>query len=275
MPFSALRAVVQKYHLDEFEQIVCDFESALECAINEKKIKEERTYLFILVLIAGNVIVTVREVIGLCALGYADGALSIARSLYEQFIIVSFFEMHKQDNNFNEYVDNYYKDYDRVCTRYLDLQARNWGFEAHAPQNSKTRKKTNQSCLKEKKDYWWTLKNSFMDVVKEVSCDYIKNGKGKTYSKMLAMYKRACATIHPSCFSCIWRLEAGLQYQGINTAPSERGHELPLELTVLCISVIFCSILNRLEFDSTSIEMRVKKLIELYDQYEHENQQSF
>lgn len=67
--------------------------------------------------------VTAREILTLCAHGYPDGALSLGRNLYEQMIVISFFEMHKDDVDFQEYVDDFFLNYEvqrNKCFRDID-----------------------------------------------------------------------------------------------------------------------------------------------------------
>ena len=64
-----------------------------------------------------------REIIHLSAFGYPDGALSLARNIYEHVIILAFFENHKSDNDFGNYVDDYYVDYDIQRNKALQQSA--------------------------------------------------------------------------------------------------------------------------------------------------------
>lgn len=263
--------VVQKYHLDDFSDIIDMFEDCLEAEIKLQKIKDEQSYINILVHTAGNVIVTTREILCLSAFGYADGAMSLARTLYEHFIIISFLNMHEKDCDFQNYIDDYYLDYDNTCQKYFKFQADKLHYD-ELLQKTEAKKADIKSKAHRKVDgdYWWTGYRSFRKLADAVFESHKNTREEKLYIKMHAMYKRACQSIHPNCFSNTWRLESELKYNGINTAPSKKGHVLPLQLTSLCLIYLLCMISEKLNIDCTYFNQKLNKLATLYVKFENE-----
>ena len=100
------------WKLNVLDKIIDSMEDEIELAITQKQILTDRNYANIILRIAGKSVVNMREIICLSTYGYPDGALSIARNLYEQVIILAFFENHKNDKDFNNYIEDYYTDYD-------------------------------------------------------------------------------------------------------------------------------------------------------------------
>ena len=97
MGFDYSTPAIIKWRLDDFMKIVDEFESAFADTVHHKTCVGQN-YETILLHIVGKSLVTTREILTLCAHGYPDGALSLGRNLYEQMMIVSFFELHKNDS---------------------------------------------------------------------------------------------------------------------------------------------------------------------------------
>lgn len=263
--------VVQKYRLNDLSEILDTFEDYLEQLINIQNIQEGQNYINILLHTAGNVIVTSREVICLAAFGYADGALALARTLYEHFIIISFLDMHEKDKDFQNYIDDYYLDYDNTCQKYFKDQATKLRYDELIQKvNEKKADIDTKAHHKVNGDYWWTGYRSFRELADAVFAAKSDTREEKIYIKMHSMYKRACQSIHPNCFSNIWRLEAGLIYSGINTTPSAEGHPLPLQLTSLCLIHLICLISEKLNIDYSYFKQKLNEVAILYVKYENE-----
>ena len=111
MSFEYTTPVITKWRLDEFLNTIDEFENLLADKVQDKDF-ESNSYEMALLHISGKSIVTTREVLTLCAHGYPDGALSLARNLYEQMITIAFFESRKNQQDFQDYVDDYYLNYE-------------------------------------------------------------------------------------------------------------------------------------------------------------------
>ncbi len=114
-----------QWRLDELEKIIDSMEDEIEEAITHQNLQTDHNYTNIVLRTAGKSIVGMREIIRLSAFGYPDGALSLARNIYEHVIILAFFESHKHDKDFDDYVDDYYIDYDIQRNKALQYESEN------------------------------------------------------------------------------------------------------------------------------------------------------
>lgn len=81
-----------KYKLCELEEILQEIENVVQNAIQRENIKTANDNLNFLLHTLGKSIVTIREIIILCRAGYPDGALSLSRNIFEQFVHVAYIE---------------------------------------------------------------------------------------------------------------------------------------------------------------------------------------
>lgn len=234
-----------EWRIDEFDKIVDEFEDSISRALNNHT-RTYSAYSNLVAYMAGKTIVTIREILTLATLGYPDGALSLARNIYEQFIILSFFESHKYDSDFNDYLDDYITDYSIQRCKALKWYYRQFDDCAqkveeieHDYRNAKDTANHNISG-----DYWWTGHKCFSDVVNTIIQS--SDNKNKPFYCLLhIVYKRACATLHASCFGNANRLGIDNNYNGIDTSPLEQGFGIPLWFATssfILIAGISCNI---------------------------------
>ena len=270
MYYIPLSSIVEKYRLNDLDQLINSFENDLAFAITSQQIKDEQTYLNILLHTAGNVIVKTREILCLVSSGYADGALALARTLYEHYIILSFFQLHENDSDFGDYIDDYYLDYEKTGIKYFRNISQKLDYSDLSEEIQIAYEQLEGKAHKPiKKEYWWAGFGSFADLCNSIIEAHKNKRDHKIHIRMFSLYKHACASLHPSCFSITWRLEAGNQYRGLNTAPSEKGHTMPLELSVLSLLVIIPLVLQKLEIDYNKYTTKLNELAALYIKYDN------
>lgn len=146
MSFEHYTPIIEKWKLDIFMNVVDRFDDDL-AEKTHHKITVGIDYQTILLHIAGKSILIMREILTLCAHGYPDGALSLGRNLYEQMMIAAFFEIHKEDLDFHEYVENFFlsSEVQRYkCLRYI---------EKYIPDEE------NSNLLSEYYDFWLGLQS--------------------------------------------------------------------------------------------------------------------
>lgn len=232
------------WKIQEFYNLVNEFEEDICDAIEKYDIKDELDYNNILLLIAGKAIITSREICCLSANGFADGSMSIARTLYELFIIVSFFDIHKTDSNFDDYINDYYCDYYKTNNDYYWYIASKQGYDDLKESISKSKENMKKEAIhKVRGNYWWTGFERLSEVVDNVQKSIINRTDLLIYQRAEMLYKKACTILHPNCFSNIWRIGFENKYQGINTRPTTNGHGYPLEfasISLITISKIVC-----------------------------------
>lgn len=218
------------WKLNVLDKIIDSMEDEIELAITQKQILTDRNYANIILRIAGKSVVNMREIICLSTYGYPDGALSIARNLYEQVIILAFFENHKNDKDFNNYIEDYYTDYDIQRNKALQYKAEN------CLQDSQTQSALKAELKQLKKaahhsvfgDYWWSGNSKFAQLVK-IAIASVPEEKGQKFLHELHLvYKRACMSIHSNCIGNTLRLGINPDFVGIDTSSTTKGHSLPL-----------------------------------------------
>ena len=154
MGFEFTTPAIEKWQLDEFMGVIDEFEDAVADTVNHK-LYPGNSYQMILLHIIGKVLLTSREVLSLCALGYPDGGLSLARNIYEQMVAVSFFEIHRNDGDFQDYVADYFSSYE--IQRKKILRA----FERFLPEDETEKVCNENERIKDKgkrniqSDYGW------------------------------------------------------------------------------------------------------------------------
>lgn len=219
-----------QWRLDELDKTIDSMENEIEEAIAQQQIRTGNDYTNIILRTAGKSIVSMREIIYLSTFGYPDGALSLARNLYEHVIILAFFENHKYDKDFDDYVDDYYIDYDIQRNKALQYESENCTKDAE----SLTVLKDEFDRLKQTAhhrvagNYWWSGSSNFNQLVKAAIASIPKEDGKRFLHELQFVYKRACVSIHSSCIGNTLRLGADPDFAGIDTSPAIKGHSLPL-----------------------------------------------
>ncbi|MFR4352634.1 MAG: DUF5677 domain-containing protein [Roseburia sp.] len=105
----------------------------------------------------GKSFVSTREIILLCWSGFPDGALSLARNVYEQLIITLYIEKHSGQASLTDILHRYNEDYSYQRAKCLKYEAQYLSKDKDkidGYQNTIDEIKT-QNNLKSIKDYWW------------------------------------------------------------------------------------------------------------------------
>lgn len=163
--------IKSKYKLCELEKYLQEIENVVQNAIQRENIKTANDNLNFLLYTLGKSIVTTREIIILCWAGYPDGALSLSRNIFEQFVHVAYIEGHEKSEDLDMLLKKYNADYN-----YQRLKNLKWEAEFISQNSEKKahyRKKINAikrkyQIDKEQKDYWWAGLNSFSTMCNNV-----------------------------------------------------------------------------------------------------------
>lgn len=269
MSFEYTTPVITMWRLDEFLDSINEFENHLADKVQDKEF-ESNSYEMALLHISGKSIVTAREVLTLCAHGYPDGALSLARNLYEQMMIVAFFNSHKKDEEFQDYIDDYCLNYEVQRNKSLRH------ISKYVPDNNEKLVKEyeeikNHAKHKIKGDYWWANCTSFSELISNIMC----NQEDKKFHQYLgihyARYKRACVSLHASCMGNSMRLGSTSGFNVIDTSPTEYGHSSPLIFAVVSLIYIIGCICNCFQIDATEILKSLNELAVYYQSNEQED----
>lgn len=227
------------YKLNEIEALLDRFEIDLSDKIEELEIKHSGTIIEYYLYAFGKSDVSMREIIVLCESGFPDGALSIARNVYEQLIISLFIE------------DKVKKNEKDVLTNYFKEHSNNHG----------------ESVLYNK--YRWTgIKNpSFFEVYKDVKEE--RREIINLLTMLHELYYGACKTIHASYHGNAVRL--GNNFSGIDIGPWDTGQEYSLFLSVTSFVHIVSATYTYLQLDIKEINKELNDLSLYYMQLIKEN----
>lgn len=112
--------IILKFRINELEECIDLIEDEISNKINQGNYKTEESYMNLVLNCTGKSLLTLRELILLCKNGFPDGALGLARNLFEQFVIVCIFESQCEGSARDRMVEKYYADYD--VQRYKNLK---------------------------------------------------------------------------------------------------------------------------------------------------------
>ena len=270
MGFEFTTPATTKWHLEEFMGLIDGFEEAVADKVHHKFVTE-KNYQMILLHILGKVLVTTREVLNLCALGYPEGALSLTRNVYEQSVIVFFFEEHRNDVDFQEYVDDFFLSYEsqrnkclQTCERLFPTGQKDQLDKEK--ENIKGREKRNIMT-----DYGWSGYDSFAKlaegVINHQQDESLRHFLGKQY----LLYKRACLSLHAGCMGNMIRLGRNTSYEVIDTSPSVYGQSLPLGYIASSLIPIVGILCKEFAVDGEKYLKQLNGLVQYYQSQEKDD----
>lgn len=260
-----LRKHAERWRLIELESVVESFEEKIREEVDHK-LDISCDYKNILLRITGKSIVTIREIMCLVSYGYPDGALSLARNLYEQFVTICFFERHRNDSDFDNYVTDFYNDYN--IQRYKALLFDEQYYTHNSCGQQKIEKELDElkkeSHHKVNGDFWWTGLKSLKNVaVKNIEIE--ENETLRTFlAELHLLYKRASMSLHSGCFGDSNRLGIPQSFDGIDTSPQQNGHEMALYLSVCSSIMIIGSVCREFGLDYSAYKERLNELMFFY-----------
>lgn len=270
MGFEYYTPAIAKWNLDDLMEIIDDFEDAIADRVHHKmSIKND--YRTILIHIAGKALVTTRELVTLCAHGYSDGALSLGRNLYEQLIIVSFLEMHKNSTNFQDYVDDFFLSYEvqrNKCLRDIDKYIPDDNISSLNDEFEELKKRAKRKITG---DYWWTGYSSFSKLVRYVMADQMDSSISVFLGKHYATYKRACISLHAGCMGNSIRIGSDTGSNVIDTSPSVYGQSTPLVFAVTSLIGLIGTICSNYNIDGDNLLKRLNELLIDYQKRERDD----
>lgn len=254
-----------QWRLAELDGILDEFDSDMAEAVSRAEVKTSISYANAVIYTVGKSLITFREIICLSAFGYPDGALALARNIYEQLIVLSFFELNKNTDEFQTYLDDYFLDYEiQRC------KAMNYEYE-HCGGNE-NELNANQDMLKQFKakahrnirgDYWWSGYPTFSKLADNIILK--QDDKIKRFLHGLHYtYKRACVSLHSSSLGNAIRLGNESEFVGVDTSPTVRAHDIPLWFATASFIMIVGVACNELNIDFEKYKTRLNDLSRFY-----------
>ena len=213
----------------------------------------------------GKSIVTLREIIILCREGFPDGALALARNLFEQFVHVLYIEQREGSESFDSLLEKYYVNYNVQRTKALMFAAVNIdnSFEQSRLCQDELNEIRKKYGVKKLIDYWWCDVNSFSEMCEVVCRENISISK--LIRKMQLLYKRACLTLHSSSMGN--RIRIGSNFQGIDMGKWDSGQEVALSLAVNSMIQIVGCVYDKMGLNYKRIIKELRELALYYMNY--------
>ncbi len=260
----------EQWRLFELDATIDLIDEKMANAVNEKQLSEQRDYMNVVLHIAGKAILGMREIIHLSAFGYPDGALSLARTMYEHLIILATLENRRNDADFLHYIDDYYISYEIAR-----LKALKYGFGICAQDSEKEKEISDeleqvklQAHRKAQGDYWWLGENNFKSVVEHLVASISDSDLQSFIHELHFAYKRACASIHSNCLGNSLRLGVDVNFTGVDTAPTQDGHALPLWFATTSFIYVAGVAYQMLDLDYTLEKSKLNELAIFYKREE-------
>lgn len=256
---------ILNWRLQELNTVIDEVENVFADRVHKKETIAVN-YKNILYPSMGKCITSFREIICLVMFGYPDGALSLSRNLYEQFITIFFLENHRQDDDFDDIIKDYFYNYRIQQYKALKYEA------MHCVQNSKLVSFYESKIRQIKKvahhkiigDYWWTGKDNFGTIVKDIQNNTAEPFIKSELAYLHLIYKRACASIHANCFGNNVRLGVDSKYRGVDTSPQSNGHGVALYLSIFSFLIVAGTAFTEFDLEFDAYEEKIKELIVYY-----------
>lgn len=254
----------ERWRITELNNIISLFEDDFAESVHQKLVLSQ-DYKNIILRIVGKSVVTCSEILCLVTYGFPDGALSLARNLYEQSIILHFFERHHKDDDFEKYIHDYFIDSDIQRLKALLYDAEHFSQDNAEADKIKNKIKIlrEQAYQKGKGDYWWMGSSSFTGVV-DANMQNLNNGFSKLLAEFHLLYKRACLSLHANGYGNVLRLGVENHNGTVNTAPQTNGHEIPLLLAVGSLVFIIGTACMEFDLDYEKYKQQLNDLLLFY-----------
>ena len=227
-PMNIAQTITERYLLNELNSLLVDIETQIITCIKDEGYLEKLDDIALLVPSLTNSLSFLRQIIILCKSGFPDGALILARNIYEQRIICSFIEGEEDQAKHNELLEKYFQDYELIMLKYRNDLAKRFKNEGEIIETNNLIQAHNEKYGSSFNQYWWSGKKNF----KELSDEVIKReGSHPGLNNNMHMeYKMACITAHPSSFGNFMNI--GSDCIGVDMRARTTGHEQALFLAV-------------------------------------------
>lgn len=243
---------IKYWRLQELETTISEVEDVFADSVHQK-VKLADDLKNILLFTMGKCITTIREITCLVMYGYPDGALSLSRNLYEQFIIIAFLNCHRQDNDFEKIIGDYFINYKIEQYKSLRYEANHCRQDSELVDSytSKIKKAAELAyhTVSERNEYWWSGKRGFYPIVEDIQNNEADSFNKRELAYLYLFYKRACSSIHANCFGNSVRLGVDSKYNGVDTSPQSEGHGIALYLSAISFLII-----SEIAFDEFNID---------------------
>lgn len=253
--------IINKYHISELEECIDIIEDEISEKINNGNYKTGITYFNVVINCLGKSMLVFREIILLCKNGMPDGALGLARNLFEQFVIIMCFEEYDSDQK-QKMVEKFYDDYEVQRNKSIKTMYE-YANDTRNVQicEEELRRIKEKYGVKNLSTYWWCGRNTFSDL-----CKFIIDRASGEYKSLIQglhiSYKRACLELHANTFGNVNRVSGF--FSGVDLSPKNEGQEYALDLAVKSFILIAMISYEVLGLNSSMIKEKLNDMALLY-----------
>ncbi len=249
--------IIKKYKLRDLFDLVQIIEDQVFERVMKDNLLGNHDELEFLVRSLMRSVSLLRQIIILCKNGFPDGALILARNIFEQCIISAFVEEQNDKCKQDVLLDKYYADIEVSRLKHIRFQAKLFSdTDLIEKMNKELEVYREKYQCKDFKDYWWSGKGSFAGILDEVKihADGIKGLLNNLHME----YKLASILIHASSLSN--NINIGSDCFGIDMRPRYTGHKEALFFAVASIIPITGFTYQCLELDGESVIDELNRL---------------
>ena len=247
--------IVEKYLLRDLYSTLTKIENEVLGIVKNENVLGMNDDVDLLVPALTSSLSLLRQIIILCENGFPDGALILARNIYEQRVICSFIEEH-EDVEKDELLKKYFQSEERTRLEYINDQSKRFNDIEYAEKTDKLINEHKNNNGSSYNQYWWSGKKTF----KDISAYVIKKDNVHTglYNNMHMEYKLACLVAHPSCFGN--KINIGSSYGGIDMQARINGQENALFLAVSSLIPLVGYTYHYLQLDEELVLNELNKM---------------
>jgi len=246
-----------KYLLSDLYHVLVYIENDVIERVKIEKLLGKEDDIDLLVPALTSSLSLLRQIIYLCEKGFPDGALMLARNIYEQMIICSFIESQEDDYKRNELLKKYFQDAELIKLKYQKELSKRFGLDEEVHKTSKLIREHNEKFGSSvKQQYWWAEKKTFRALSDEIT--QTQSSHRGLFNNMHMEYKLACIALHPSAFGN--RMNIGSDIVGVDMRARVTGHENALFLAVSSLITLVGYTYDYLELDSCHVLMELNRL---------------
>lgn len=253
-------SIEEKYHLMDLYRILEEIENQVLFSVKTRKCLGNFDDIDLLVPALTSSLSLLRQIIILSENGFPDGALILARNIYEQMVICSFIEKRDDDIERDDLLKKYFQDAEFTRLKFLNEQAKRFSNETDIVDTNRLIEEHQNKYGSSFKQYWWAGKNSFKEIADEITkCEDFHKG---LFNNMHMEYKMACIVTHPSAFGN--QMNIGSNVVGVDMRARNTGHEHALFLSVTSLITLVGYTYEYLELDSEYPLSELNSLAILY-----------
>ncbi len=260
--------IIKRFQLDKLDSLLSMCEDEIVDYITKKEVKIDENNTNFILNTLGKCFVSAREIIVLCQAGLPEGALSISRNIYEQFITVAYVESKIESPKFDILLKRYFAHAEIEQANLIKFEAENVANDQNEAQKcvSVIKEIGDKYNIKAGGKYWWTGEiHTFKEMYEYVA----KTAKGTPIEifihRMHAYYILASKTIHASFAGNSLRF--GSRFIGIDCGPREFGQENALFLMTASFIYIMGYTFKLLNIERDDIVDEFNVLANLYCNY--------